>query len=131
MSTAKNLRKLKVEECSRLKFLLSYSAVNSLVHLQELVIGKCESMEGIIDDTTKLGRDEEQMVFPKLEHLKLSDLPALTRFSIGINSQFPSLRELWIYKCLNLKSFISMSSAEEDHILHTTIKPLFDEKVFF
>ncbi|KAJ4721055.1 Disease resistance protein [Melia azedarach] len=102
-----NLTKLIVEKCGGLKFLFSYSMVNSLVGLQELVITGCESMEWVID-SSGLGRDEEQkvelLVFPKLSILELSFLPKLTRF-------------------------ISESSSDENTTLHAETQPLFDEKV--
>ncbi|KAJ4721058.1 Disease resistance protein [Melia azedarach] len=98
-----NLTKLIVEKCGGLKFLFSYSMVNSFVGLQELVIKGCESI-----DSSGLGRDEEQkvelLVFPKLSFLELSFLPKLTRF-------------------------ISGSSSDENNILHAETQSLFDEKV--
>lgn len=101
-SCSQNLTNLTVETCSRLKFLFSYSMVDSLVRLQQLEIRKCESMEAVIDTT-----------------------------DIEINSvEFPSLHHLRIVDCPNLRSFISVNSSEEK-ILHTDMQPLFDEKVLF
>ncbi|KAH9752968.1 Disease resistance protein [Citrus sinensis] len=51
MYCCQNLTKVTVERCYRLKYLFSYSMVNSLLQLQHLEISYCESMEGVVDTT--------------------------------------------------------------------------------
>lgn len=132
MSSCQNLTKVTVAFCDRLKYLFSYSMVNSLVQLQHLEICYCWSMEGVVEtNSTESRRDEGRLieiVFPKLLYLRLIDLPKLMGFSMGIHSvEFPSLLELQIDDCPNMKRFISISSSQDN--IHTNPQPLFDEKV--
>ncbi|KAH9755549.1 putative disease resistance protein [Citrus sinensis] len=131
-SWGKNLTKLTVEKCGRLKFLFSSSMVNGLEQLQRLDISHCKSMNEVIN--TRVGRDDNmiEMVFPKLVSLQLSHLPKLTRFGIGDSVEFPSLCQLQIACCPNLKIFICSCTEEmssEKNIHTTQTQPLFDEKV--
>ncbi|KAH9752927.1 Disease resistance protein [Citrus sinensis] len=135
-----NLTKMTVESCDRLKYLFSYSMVNSLLQLQHLVIRSCKSMEGVVDTTGWLGgRDEGKLieleVFPKLHSLRLCVLPKLTSFAntghihSDLVVEFPSLLNLEIGGCNNMLRFISTSSPADT--LHSEMQspPLFDEKV--
>lgn len=131
-SWGKNLMKLTVEKCGRLKFLFSSSMVNGLEQLQRLEISHCISMNEVIN--TRLAREDNmiEMVFPKLVSLQLSHLPKLTRFGVGNSVEFPSLCQLQIACCPNLKRFTcscteEMSSEQNNHTTQT--QPLFDEKV--
>ncbi|GAY62525.1 hypothetical protein CUMW_218490, partial [Citrus unshiu] len=102
MSCCQNLTKVTVKRCWRMKYLFSYSMVNSLAKLQHLEISDCESMEGVVDTTGWSERDEgkliELKVFPKLHSLRLSDLPELTSFAntrhihSDLVVEFPSLQ---------------------------------------
>ncbi|GKV46148.1 hypothetical protein SLEP1_g53156 [Rubroshorea leprosula] len=75
-ASVKNLKKLFVEDCGNLEYLLRSSMIKSFEQLRELKIFDCKMMEGII-------KEEERMCeifFPKLDTLELEDLPKLTRF---------------------------------------------------
>ncbi|XP_052297555.1 disease resistance protein At4g27190-like isoform X2 [Citrus sinensis] len=138
MYCCQNLTKLHVFGCDRMKYLFSYSMVNSLLQLQRLQIWDCKSMEGVVDTTGWLGRDEgkliELKVFPKLHFLRLYWLPELTSFAntghihSDLVVEFPSLLKLEIQSCSNMLRFISTSSPE-DTIHFEMQPPLFDEKV--
>ncbi|XP_031280232.1 probable disease resistance protein At4g27220 [Pistacia vera] len=137
------LKSLTVEECNGLKFLFSSSIVKSLVQLQRLVICNCKLMEAVIFDSQGLEGEDKiiDLSFPKLFYLKLVGLPKLTRFGIGNSIEFPTLNELHIQNCSNLKTFFHNSFGAdtlrkepdevslEKHI--TDINPLFNEKVAF
>ncbi|XP_031272206.1 uncharacterized protein LOC116130617 [Pistacia vera] len=138
------LKSLIVEECNGLKFMFSSSMVKSLVQLQKLVICNCKSMEAVIFDSEGLeGEDKiiDFISFPKLFYLKLEGLPKLTRFGTGNSIEFPTLNELHIGSCSNLKTFFHKSFGPdmlrkepeevslEKHI--TDINPLFNETVAF
>ncbi|KAJ0098521.1 hypothetical protein Patl1_21935 [Pistacia atlantica] len=137
------LKSLTVEECNGLKFLFSSSMVKSLKQLNKLVIGNCKSMEVIIDLKGEEGEEKIiDMSFPKLFYLKLEVLPKLVSFGIGNSIKFPSLKELHIDSCPNLKAFFCKSfypntvreETEEEVNLENysiDINPLFDEKVAF
>ncbi|KAH9752939.1 Disease resistance protein [Citrus sinensis] len=139
MYCCQNLTKVIVWSCDCLKYLFSYSMVNSLAKLQHLEISYCESMEGVVDTTGWSERDEgkliELKVFPKLHSLKLEWLPELTSFAntgqihSDLVVEFPSLLNLEIHGCNNMLRFISTSSPADT--LHSEMQspPLFDEKV--
>ncbi|KAH9753062.1 Disease resistance protein [Citrus sinensis] len=109
MYCCQNLTKLYVSSCHRMKYLFSYSMVNSLLQLQHLEIRSCESMEGVVDTTGWSEREEgkliELKVFPKLHSLKLHFLPELTSFAntghihSDLVVEFPSLLNLEISWC--------------------------------
>ncbi|TXG70650.1 hypothetical protein EZV62_005585 [Acer yangbiense] len=124
-SCCRTLTSLTLKECSgNLKYLFSYSVIQSLVELQKLEIHNCKSIEEIINTEELRGEETiSMMVFPKLINLQLKGLPKLTRFGYSGNSvEIPSLTQLFIKDCPNLKTFFSTSTSEDTH-------PLFGEKV--
>ncbi|XP_044495960.1 probable disease resistance protein At4g27220 isoform X2 [Mangifera indica] len=135
------LKSLSIEECHGLNYLFSSAMVKSLNELQKLVISNCKSMEVIVDSKGVQGEETiMDMSFPKLLHMKLEHLPELTNFGIGNLIEFPSLKELHIEGCSNLKTFLCKSShpdtvREEGEVnlenYFMNINPLFDEKVAF
>ncbi|KAJ0087495.1 hypothetical protein Patl1_06989 [Pistacia atlantica] len=143
VSSFQCLKILTVEECNGLKFLFSSSMVKSFMQLQKLVICKCKSMEAVILDSEGLEVQDKiiDMSFPKLFCLKLACLPKLTGFGTGNSAEFPTLNELHIESCSNLKTFFSDFSGVdmlreepeevslEDYIID--VNPLFDKKVAF
>ncbi|CAN6583078.1 unnamed protein product [Malus baccata var. baccata] len=119
-----NLTSLVVVDCDRLTFVLSSSMARNLVQLQKLEITGCESMEEIVS-TKEYG--EEDVMFCKLQHLKLGGLPELSRFcSASYNVQFPSLESLEIRDCEKLKGFVFDRKLETEEVYF-----LFDDKVGF
>ena len=137
MSCCQNLTKLHVSSCHRMKYLFSYSMVNSLLQLQHLEISYCWLMEGVVNTTGWSERDEGHIHFPKLHSLRLEGLPELTSFAntghihSDLVVEFPSLLNLEIGNCSNMLRFISTSSPEDT--IHSEMQPppLFDEKVSF
>jgi hypothetical protein len=74
-----NLKCVSVSKCHNLKSLFSHSMAKSLVQLKKLVVEECEMMEEIITkgDGYIEGGSKVKILFPKLEKLKLLDLPKL------------------------------------------------------
>ena len=80
-------------------------------------------------------------MFPRLECIKLKDLPILKRFCVGSNIKFQSLMSLVIEKCPKLKSFIfkpvnlgmtvikELNEMNSDEITNIAMQPLFNEEV--
>ncbi|XP_044462367.1 uncharacterized protein LOC123193436 isoform X1 [Mangifera indica] len=132
------LKSLTVAECNGLKFLFSSSMVKSLNQLQKLVVSNCELMEVIIDSKGVGGEMIIDVSFSNLLYMKLELLPELTSFGTGNSIEFPSLKELHIEHCSNLKTFFSKSfypntvreEVSSDNYFIDII-PLFDEKVAF
>ncbi|XP_065867352.1 uncharacterized protein [Euphorbia lathyris] len=104
-----NLTSLDIRECKSLKYIFTTSMVKCLVKLKNLVIWDCELVEEIML-TKKFKEIEEsidQIVFLKLDYLKLYKLPNLKRFNCGYPIEFSLLRELNIEKCLAMENFVS------------------------
>ncbi|KAL0005320.1 hypothetical protein SO802_012881 [Lithocarpus litseifolius] len=110
-----------------------------MVQLKHFHVVECKVVEEIVL-MENLGEEEitPKVLFPRLECLKLNDLPMLKRFCIGSNINFPSLTVLHIEKCPILKSFIASSGImvrqeikEMDIDDHTAMHPLFNEEVAF
>ena len=126
MYCCQNLTKLHVVGCHRMKYLFSYSMLNSLLQLQHLEISYCEAMEGVVD-TTGWSERAELKVFPKLHSLELSHLPELTSFAntghihSDLVVEFPSLLNLEIIRCSKMLRFISTSSPEDT--IHSEMQP--------
>ncbi|KAH7690214.1 NB-ARC-containing protein [Dioscorea alata] len=78
--TLKNLRKLYIFRCPKLKYLIPNDLlVNNLQNLEEIIIRHCEEMEGIISGKTSA----TMASLPKFKRLTLSDLPSLTSIYHG------------------------------------------------
>ncbi|XP_030957678.1 uncharacterized protein LOC115979758 [Quercus lobata] len=115
-----------------------------MVQLKYLDIEDCKVMEEVlfIED---LGEEEiiPKVLFPRLEHLVLKDLPVLKRFCVGSNIKFPSLQVMVIEQCTKLESFIfkpvssgmtvskELKKVNSEEISHTAMQPLFNEEVAF
>jgi hypothetical protein len=124
---------------------LSFSAAGFMGQLKHLYIWECKVMEEII--VTEESRVVEERIIPKmvlfsrLEYLRLKNLPALKRFCIGSNIEFPSLKELHIDHCPKLKTFIfkpvssGMTVGKELVEMNakdnprTAVQPFFNEEV--
>ncbi|XP_058003639.1 probable disease resistance protein At4g27220 [Hevea brasiliensis] len=124
---------LKVDGCENLNYVFPSPVVESLAQLTRLEICNCESVEEIIA-TQRLGETMIKISFPKLDLLKLSDLPKLTSFFSGNLIEFSSLKVLVIDNCTQLRTFVSSSestdvaSSSESGQANSL---LFDEKVAF
>ncbi|GKV27873.1 hypothetical protein SLEP1_g36993 [Rubroshorea leprosula] len=135
-SSVQNLKRLFVEDCNNLKYLITSSIVKRFSQLIQLEIRDCKMMEEVI--LTKKLVEEERMCkifFPKLDSIILQDLPKLTRFSSGSWLQLPSLWQLMISNCPMLKTFISNSVLEDmaatSETEENSCTPLFNSKVAF
>ena len=133
MGRGRGLSHLTVKGSGNLKYLLSSSTARFMAQLKYLYIEDCKVIEEILL-TEDLGEEEiiPKVLFPQLEDLFLKDLPVLKRFRIGSNIRFPSLTSMTIKQCPKLESFIFKpvsSKMNSEEISHTTMQPLFNEKV--
>ncbi|KAK8689881.1 hypothetical protein V6N13_088591 [Hibiscus sabdariffa] len=123
-----SLTSLTLFRCHKLKYAFTSSMVRSFVQLRTLVVIECDEMQDIIEERIS----SNIKLFPKLDSLKLSELPNLKRFCCGTNTiEFPSLTKLEVEICPVLKTFYYDGSSVGDNISldHNLYAPLFDEKV--
>ncbi|GLT33013.1 hypothetical protein SLA2020_076360, partial [Shorea laevis] len=127
-----NLTKLIVHGCGNLKYLFTYSMVESFMQLNQLEICCCAMME-IVIESERLA-DKEKMcrvLFPRLDTLQLEDLPKLTGFCSANYTEFSHLTQLQISKCPMLKTLISSTTIGDMAANQNYTPCLFDEKVSF
>ncbi|CAH1435240.1 unnamed protein product [Lactuca virosa] len=115
-----NLKKLEITYCGLLEHIFTFSTLESLVQLEKLMIKNCKAMKVIVvkeeDDgvekTTTNGSSSKAMVkFPRLKSITLLNLRELVGFFLGTNEfQWPSLDELGIFNCPEMKVFTSGGS---------------------
>ncbi|XP_019449300.1 PREDICTED: disease resistance protein At4g27190-like [Lupinus angustifolius] len=140
-----NLDELCVGKCSGLVNIITLVAERTFLKLRKLVIYNCEKVEEIVareDDS-----DGSEIVFMKLEHLELKNLPALTSFcKENFIFKFPLLQTLHVMGCPRMETFthgnlittkltkVRVTEAADDAWrwegeLNTTIRKMFDESV--
>ncbi|WCJ43237.1 Disease resistance protein At4g27190 [Euphorbia peplus] len=118
----KNLTSLIVDGCWNLGFIFTSSMVRNLAQLEKLEISNCSSLRAVV-----VSEDlQEEILFLKLDHLKLKQLPKLESFCSGNLIECPLLSVLRVESCPNLHSFVS-SSIRTD----VGVTALFDKKVSF
>ncbi|KAM3339426.1 hypothetical protein P3S68_029295 [Capsicum galapagoense] len=107
------LEKLEVENCGKLRNLMSPSVARGLLNLQTLEIKYCQSMEEVITEVEEQ-REEimtNEPLFPRLDKLKLENLPKLRHFILTKCAlEFPFLKEVEIRKCPEMKTFVQQGS---------------------
>ncbi|GAY67369.1 hypothetical protein CUMW_255890 [Citrus unshiu] len=103
----RNLTRLVVSGCDKLKYVFSSSTAKRLGQLQHLEISRCPLLEEIVGKEGGVEADPS-FVFPRLTILQLSFLPELRAFYPGIHTlECPTLTKLKVYSCGKLESFSS------------------------
>lgn len=138
-----NLRWLVVDDCRFMSGAIPANQLQNLINLKTLEVRNCYFLEQVfhLEEQNPIG--QFRSLFPKLRNLKLINLPQLIRFCnfTGRIIELPSLVNLWIENCRNMKTFISSSTpviiapnkepqqmTSQENLL-ADIQPLFDEKV--
>ncbi|KAK2640403.1 hypothetical protein Ddye_028198 [Dipteronia dyeriana] len=99
-----NLTVMEIESCSSLINIGTSSAAKSLVQLTQMTIWGCANIIEVVGNHGAVTEDE--IILPKLKSLSLKYLPSLRSFcSWNVNLEFPSLEELIVYKCPQMKIF--------------------------
>ncbi|KAL5848625.1 hypothetical protein ACOSQ4_006638 [Xanthoceras sorbifolium] len=120
-SFVENLTCLVVQGCGKLKYLFSSSIVNNFVQLQYLEICECTVLEGIIVAEEVTEEEKKDLIFPRLNYLKINDLESLTTFYSGSYIEFPLLMELKIENCPGLEDFIFNDKVEVPRLVKMII----------
>ncbi|RDX99964.1 Disease resistance protein, partial [Mucuna pruriens] len=126
------LKKLIVSRCHKLKTILQSSVLFQTPSLRILNISSCHKLEQAFANK-KEGAALGEISFTKLKELKLEDLPILANFCKE-NFKFPTLREVHVIGCPNMKTFghgwKDEKGQKDDDLNNLSIAfPLFNEKV--
>ncbi|XP_024198699.1 probable disease resistance protein At4g27220 [Rosa chinensis] len=102
-----SLKSLAVYGCKKLKHLFTYDIAHCLLHLEDLSVTQCSSLDRVIEPSKETVN--KKMVFPELKNLALSYLPQLTRFcsSESATIECPSLEHLHVQDCPHFTTSIS------------------------
>ncbi|KAL7000136.1 hypothetical protein U1Q18_001287 [Sarracenia purpurea var. burkii] len=115
-----NLSSLFVDDC-KVKYLCPLSVARCLIKLERLEISNCAAIEEIVINEGQ--GDNRKLIFPKLEHMQLRNLPNLRSFRSGMREtsiknadnsnpaqplfsetvEFPSLRTLCLRELKDLR----------------------------
>ncbi|KAK6289420.1 hypothetical protein POUND7_000961 [Theobroma cacao] len=111
----KNLGRLKVCNCSSLKYIFTPSMALSLQQLFRLEVKECPSVEAVIMEQ---GVDEEattdKFTFPKLNDIEIESCSNLTSFYLGIRAlKFPWLGTIRIVDCQKMTTFAASSYSRD------------------
>ncbi|TYH46125.1 hypothetical protein ES332_D11G314000v1 [Gossypium tomentosum] len=99
-----NLTTLEISRCHGLRNLVTPSTAKSMVQLKRMRITDCKMLEGIVADADD--RSIYSIMFKHLEYLRLQSLQALTSFCSGnYRFEFPSLVELVAIECPKFSVF--------------------------
>ncbi|XP_042757392.1 uncharacterized protein LOC111909982 [Lactuca sativa] len=103
-----NLMILEISKCGSLEHIFTFSALESLRQLEELMILDCGSMKVIVKEehASSSSSSKEAVVFPRLKSIKLFNLPELEGFFLGMNEfRWPSLAYVVIKNCPQMTVF--------------------------
>ncbi|CAI9270991.1 unnamed protein product [Lactuca saligna] len=117
-----NLTKVSVNDCSLLGHVFTCCMVGSLLHLQELQISDCESMDVIVKQVEDSETTPTEVVFPCLKSITLNNLPNLKGFCLGKSAfEWPSLDTLEIKDCPQIIVFTNgQATTPELKLISTT-----------
>ncbi|KAH9753046.1 Disease resistance protein [Citrus sinensis] len=143
-----NLRQLAVDDCTNMSSAIPTNLLRCLNNLRCLEVRNCDLIEEVLH-LEELNAKEEHIGprFPRLNRLRLIDLPKLKRFCnfTGNIIELSELENLTIENCPDMETFISNSvvhvttnnkepqklTSEENFLLAHQVQPLFDEKLTF
>ena len=133
----KNLGECEILNCHNLKSLFPLHSVESIPQLKKLSVWNCSLIVMVMKEEREEG-SFKKISFPKLESLHFIHLPRLKTFCTADGIEFPSLLELVIWDCPELRTFIVNSSftptqttVEEETKKRDMVgqQPMFNEKV--
>ncbi|PHU14836.1 hypothetical protein BC332_16041 [Capsicum chinense] len=132
---------LEVENCGKLRNLMSPSVARGLLNLRTLWIEDCQSMEEVITEQQGEEIVTYEPLFPVLEELSLYHLPKLGHLILTRHVlEFPFLKEVVSDECPEMKAFIqqgtvstlNLESVNNDNELKVVDlnKVMFNSKVY-
>ncbi|KAF8038081.1 hypothetical protein BT93_B0821 [Corymbia citriodora subsp. variegata] len=134
-----SLTTVSLRNCPSLRYLFTYDTSRTLNKLETLDVSDCNKMQEVVAMEESEEQKLKEVKFSRFHTLKLCSLKSLISFSSGSCAfEFPSLTNLSIMECTELKAFIlrlpasrvettNEGTASSDENPHS----LFDEKVLF
>ncbi|KAL5807574.1 hypothetical protein ACOSQ3_030460 [Xanthoceras sorbifolium] len=139
---------LAIFNCYNLLNIFPFNILGRLQKLEELYVGRCDSLEAIFEELKIssckveeiVGKEEDicRIVFPQLTWLELTNLSSIRRFYPGLYIlEWPKLKKLRTWGCNQVKiltsEFLSLQEIHEESQLKKSIQePLFIiDKVLF
>ncbi|KAL7612053.1 hypothetical protein Lser_V15G04887 [Lactuca serriola] len=115
-----NIKILKIRYCNHLEHIFTFSALESLRQLEELMIEDCKAMKVIVKKEEDAS-SKKVVVFPRLTSIVLVKLPELEGFFLGMNEfRWPSFDEVTIKNCPKMMVFAAGgSTAPQLNYIHT------------
>ncbi|XP_022735672.1 disease resistance protein At4g27190-like [Durio zibethinus] len=115
-----SLKTMRIEKCSKLVYLFPTPLAQSLVHLEELKISHCDSMEHIIfgeaenEDEIVSNKDGCPLCWPKLRTLKIINCERLKYvFPITLAQGLPYLESIQITDCSQLEHVFDVTKDKD------------------
>nr|GMC51386.1 probable disease resistance protein At1g12290 isoform X2 [Ipomoea batatas] len=136
--TFSSLKHLYIEGCDSMKKLLPHALLQNLKNLETLYVKFCSQLEvvigGVGGDGEEEGSSNTPIYLPNLKLLYLYNLPELKSICYGREMICPSIEEISIWGCTNVKrmpSFLPINEATEQPYIPSSfqkIKLFKDEK---
>ncbi|KAD7477044.1 hypothetical protein R6Q59_006873 [Mikania micrantha] len=104
MARLSNLKNFFIASCNLLQHVFTFSMLESLKLLEELIIEDCKAMKVIVEKEN--GEQTKDVVFRHLKLLELRRLPNLEGFFLGMNNfNWPLLKKVKIIECPQMMNF--------------------------
>ncbi|KAI5660506.1 hypothetical protein M9H77_29299 [Catharanthus roseus] len=104
-SWLRNLNVLELYGCNSVKVLFPHCVVVCMAQLRELIVRECSKMEHIVGNEEEHNDDDNRVEFPKLEYLRLQEMPAFRSFYCAFNSEDTARNTMFnhqvIFPCLD------------------------------
>ncbi|KAD1943839.1 hypothetical protein E3N88_42114 [Mikania micrantha] len=117
-----NLKILSINKCDLLEYIFTFSTLESLKKLEELIICDCKAMKVIVREENE--KEYSKVVFPRLKSIQFVNLPNLLGFFVGMNTEFEwrSLYYVILKDCPQMMLFTSGESvAPKLKYMHTRL----------
>ncbi|MBA0742804.1 hypothetical protein Gogos_015825, partial [Gossypium gossypioides] len=114
---------LEVCDTNNLRCIFNLSTAFSLGQLRQIEIKRCSNLEQVIKEEGSITMVEEAItesskmnsIFPRLQSIIVESCPDMTSFYLGSKGlECPSVVEIKVADCLNMTTFVSTFSRDED-----------------
>nr|GMC97481.1 probable disease resistance protein At4g27220 isoform X2 [Ipomoea batatas] len=124
--TFSSLKHLFIHECDSMKKLLPHALLQNLKNLETLSVGHCSQLEVVIGGEEE-GSSNTPIYLPKLKELLLAYLPELKSICNGREMICPSIENISICRCTNVKrmpSFLPINEATKQPYIPSSFRKI-------